>query len=76
MRYLFLLLLLLIADIQLTALYINKMRYAEKTKDDKQFTNARGYFIAASCSVILTLACVIFMAARQFDLVLSVFSEV
>ncbi len=64
------------ADIQLIMLYRFKRERFEKTKDEKLLLSAKRYFIAAMCSITVTLLLVVFAAVRQYNGLLSVFSDV
>ena len=76
MLYAFIIILLLIADIQLFLLYRWKIERFEKTSDKSLLKSARRLFAGGACSVMITLAFMVFTAVRFFEGLLSVFSEV
>ena len=62
MIYVFLLLIMIIADLQIISLYrYNRDRF-EKTKDEKYLSSAKRWFAGSACSIIVTLVSTIIIA--------------
>lgn len=56
MIYVFILLIMIIVDFQIIALYrYNRDRF-EKTKDEKDLSPAKRWFAGSACAIIVTLA--------------------
>ena len=62
MIYVFILLIMIIVDFQIIALYrYNRDRF-EKTKDEKDLSPAKRWFAGSACAIIVTLVSTIIIA--------------
>ena len=65
MIYVFLLLIMIIVDFQIIALYrYNRDRF-EKTKDEKDLSPAKRWFAGSACAIIVTLASTVVIVIHQ-----------
>ena len=62
MIYVFLLLIMIIADFQIIALYRHNRHRFEKTKDEKYLSLAKRWFAGSACAIIVTLVSTIIIA--------------
>ena len=70
MIYVFLLLIMIIADLQIISLYRhNRDRFA-KTKDEKYLSSAKRWFAGSACGIIVTLASTVVIVIHQFHVLL------
>ena len=70
MIFVFLLLIMIIADFQIIALYrYNRDRF-EKTKDEKYLSSAKRWFAGSACSIIITLASTVVIVIHQVHVLL------
>ena len=70
MIYVFLLLIMIIADFQIISLYrYNRDRF-EKTKDEKYLSSAKRWFAGSACSIIVTLMSTVVIAVHQVHVLL------
>lgn len=66
MIYVFLLLIMIIADFQIIALYRHNRDRFEKTKDEKYLSSAKRWFAGSACGIIITLMSTV-IVALYFD---------
>ena len=65
MIYVFILLIMIIVDFQIIALYrYNRDRF-EKTKDEKDLSSAKRWFAGSACAIIVTLASTVVIVIHQ-----------
>ena len=64
MVYVFLLLIMIIADFQIIALYRHNRDRSEKTKDEKYLSLAKKWFAGSACGIIVTLASSVIIAVH------------
>ena len=70
MIYVFLLLIMIIADLQIISLYrYNRDRF-EKTKDEKYLSSAKRWFAGSACAIIVTLASTVVIVIHQVHVLL------
>ncbi len=70
MIYVFILLIMIIVDFQIIALYrYNRDRF-EKTKDEKDLSPAKRWFAGSACGIIVTLASTVVIVIHQFHVLL------
>ena len=70
MIFVFLLLIMIIADFQIIALYrYNRDRF-EKTKDEKDLSPAKRWFAGSACAIIVTLASTVVIVIHQVHVLL------
>lgn len=70
MIYVFLLLIMIIVDFQIIALYrYNRDRF-EKTKDEKDLSPAKRWFAGSACAIIVTLASTVVIVIHQVHVLL------
>ena len=70
MIYVFLFLIMIIADLQIIVLYrYNRDRF-EKTKDEKDLSSAKRWFAASACAIIVTLASTVVIVIHQVHVLL------
>ena len=62
MIYVFLFLIMIIADLQIIVLYSHNRDRFEKTKDEKYLSSAKRWFAGSACSIIVTLVSTIIIA--------------
>ena len=65
MIYVFLLLIMIIADFQIIALYRHNRHRFEKTKDEKDLSPAKRWFAGSACAIIVTLASTVVIVIHQ-----------
>ena len=65
MIYVFILLIMIMVDFQIIALYrYNRDRF-EKTKDEKDLSPAKRWFAGSACAIIVTLASTVVIVIHQ-----------
>lgn len=65
MIYVFILLIMIMVDFQIIALYrYNRDRF-EKTKDEKDLSSAKRWFAGSACAIIVTLASTVVIVIHQ-----------
>ena len=64
MIYVFLLLIMIIADFQIIALYRHNRHRFEKTKDEKYLSLAKRWFAGSACAIIVTLMSTVVIAVH------------
>ena len=70
MIYDFILLIMIIVDFQIIALYrYNRDRF-EKTKDEKDLSPAKRWFAGSACAIIVTLASTVVIVIHQVHVLL------
>ena len=70
MIYVFILLIMIIVDFQIIALYrYNRDRF-EKTKDEKDLSSAKRWFAGSACAIIVTLASTVVIVIHQVHVLL------
>ena len=70
MIYVFILLIMIIVDFQIIALYrYNRDRF-EKTKDEKDLSPAKRWFAGSACAIIVTLASTVVIVIHQVHVLL------
>ena len=62
MIFVFLLLIMIIADFQIIALYRHNRDRFEKTKDEKYLLSAKRWFTGSACGIIVTLVSAVIIA--------------
>ena len=70
MIYVFLLLIMIIADLQIIVLYSHNRDRFEKTKDEKDLSPAKRWFAGSACAIIVTLASTVVIVIHQFHVLL------
>lgn len=70
MIYVFLLLIMIIADFQIIALYRHNRHRFEKTKDEKYLSLAKRWFAGSACAIIVTLASTVVIVIHQVHVLL------
>ena len=65
MIYVFLLLIMIIADLQIIVLYSHNRDRFEKTKDEKDLSPAKRWFAGSACAIIVTLASTVVIVIHQ-----------
>ena len=66
MVYLFIIVILIIVDLQIVALYCHDRDLFEKTKDEKYLLSAKRWFVGSACGIIVTLMSTV-IVAYYFD---------
>ena len=70
MIYVFILLIMIMVDFQIIALYrYNRDRF-EKTKDEKDLSSAKRWFAGSACAIIVTLASTVVIVIHQVHVLL------
>ena len=70
MIYVFILLIMIIVDFQIIALYrYNRDRF-EKTNDEKYLSSAKRWFAGSACAIIVTLASTVVIVIHQVHVLL------
>ena len=70
MIYVFILLIMIIVDFQIIALYrYNRDRF-EKTNDEKYLLSAKRWFAGSACAIIVTLASTVVIVIHQVHVLL------
>ena len=70
MIYVFILLIMIMVDFQIIALYrYNRDRF-EKTKDEKDLSPAKRWFAGSACAIIVTLASTVVIVIHQVHVLL------
>ena len=70
MIYVFILLIMIIVDFQIIALYrYNRDRF-EKTKDEKYLLSAKRWFAGSACAIIVTLMSTVVIVIHQVHVLL------
>lgn len=70
MIYVFLLLIMIIADLQIIVLYSHNRDRFEKTKDEKDLSPAKRWFAGSACAIIVTLASTVVIVIHQVHVLL------
>ena len=70
MIFVFLLLIMIIADFQIIALYRHNRDRFEKTKDEKDLSPAKRWFAGSACAIIVTLASTVVIVIHQVHVLL------
>lgn len=70
MIYVFILLIMIIADFQIIALYRHNRDRFEKTKDEKDLSSAKRWFAGSACAIIVTLASTVVIVIHQVHVLL------
>ena len=70
MIYVFILLIMIIADFQIIALYRHNRDRFEKTKDEKDLSPAKRWFAGSACAIIVTLASTVVIVIHQVHVLL------
>ena len=70
MIYVFLLLIMIIADLQIIVLYSHNRDRFEKTKDEKDLSPAKRWFAGSACGIIVTLASTVVIVIHQVHVLL------
>ena len=70
MIYVFILLVMIIADFQIIALYRYNIDRFEKTKDEKYLLLAKRWFAGSACGIIVTLMLTVIIAVHQIHVLL------
>ena len=64
MIYDFILLIMIIVDFQIIALYCNNRDRFEKTNDEKYLSSAKRWFAGSACAIIVTLMSTVVIAVH------------
>ena len=70
MIYVFILLIMIIADLQIIVLYSYNRDRFEKTKDEKDLSPAKRWFAGSACAIIVTLASTVVIVIHQVHVLL------
>ena len=70
MIYDFILLIMIIADLQIIVLYSHNRDRFEKTKDEKDLSPAKRWFAGSACAIIVTLASTVVIVIHQVHVLL------
>ncbi len=70
MIYDFILLIMIIVDFQIIALYCNNRDRFEKTNDEKYLLSAKRWFAGSACAIIVTLMSTVVIVIHQVHVLL------
>ena len=70
MIYVFLFLIMIIADLQIIVLYSHNRHRFEKTKDEKYLSSAKRWFAGSASAIIVTLASTVVIVIHQVHVLL------
>ena len=70
MFYILIIVIFIIADFQIIALYRHNRDRFEKTKDEKYLSSAKRWFTVSACCIIVTLISTVIIAVHQVHVLL------
>lgn len=70
MIYVFILLIMIIADFQIIALYRHNRDRLKKTNDEKYWLSAKRWFVCSASAIIITLMSTVIISVHQIHVLL------